>query len=312
MHKEKHMLTENIDRKEKTRFRFSDHPWISLVALWVISILVLILIAAGANWLGVPGDAPYRPLITPTLAHILVLFWITPFVLQLPDGKTTFRKYLDDIRLSHIRPFISLLILGISSSVILLLLLSVNSFIYRLIQGFSVNLTFIRRAIDLHMDLPPQSLSWINAFPSIFEEVSWRGVMLVLFMKKYSARKSILITALGFGSFHLLNLLDGVEADFVIRQVIFGSALGFFYGYLVLRSDSLLPAMLFHFLVNMFIGSFTHYFQRYAPAGTQILYTLLNLPVATLILIGWVKVFCKRWIPKPINWQPIFLLRTKS
>jgi membrane protease YdiL (CAAX protease family) len=273
---------------------------------------VLILVASIATSLGVPGDAPYRPLITPTLAHILVLFWITPFVLHLPNGKTTFRKYLDDIRLSHVRPFLPLLILGVSSSLIILLVLSANSFIYRLVQGFPIQFTFIRRAIDLSGDLPPQSLSWIVAFPSIFEEVSWRGVMLVLFMKKYPPRKSILITALGFGSFHLLNLLGGVEPDFVIRQVIFGSALGFFYGYLVLRTDSLMPAMLFHFLVNMFIGSFTHYFQRYAPASTQILYTLINLPVATLILIAWVKVFCQRWIPKPANWQPIFFRREAS
>ena len=277
------MLTEEVQVQEKTRFRLADHPWMSLVVSWVIGILVLILVIAVANTLGVPGEAPYRPLITPTLAHILVLFWLTPFVLRLPNGETTFRKYLDDIRLSHIRPFLPLLILGISSSLIMLLILSANSFIYRLGQGFPINLTFIRRAIDLQRDLPPQSLSWIVAFPSIFEEVSWRGVMLVLFMRKYSAKKSILITALGFGSFHLLNLLGGVEPDFVLRQVIFSSALGFFYGYLVLRTDSLMPAMLFHFLTNMWIGSFTHYFQRYAPAGTQILYTLINLPVATLI-----------------------------
>jgi membrane protease YdiL (CAAX protease family) len=310
--KEKRMLTEDIQVQEKTRFRLSDHPWMSLAVSWLIGILVLILVASIATSLGIPGEAPYRPLITPTLAHILVLFRITPFVLRLPKGKTTFRQYLDEIRLSHVRPFFPLLILGVSSSLIMLLVLSANSFIYRLVQGFPIQFTFIRRAIDLSGDLPPQSLSWIVAFPSIFEEVSWRGVMLVLFMKKYSPRKSILITAVGFGSFHLLNLLDGVAPDFVIRQVIFGSALGFFYGYLVLRTNSLMPAMLFHFLVNMFIGSFTHYFQRYAPAGTQILYTLINLPVATLILIAWVRVFCQRWIPKPINWQPIFFQREAS
>jgi membrane protease YdiL (CAAX protease family) len=303
------MLTEKIHIQEKTRFCLSDHPWISLAALWVTGILVLILVAAAANVLGVPGEAAYRPLITPTLAHILVLFLIVPFVFHLPNGKTTFHKYVADIRLSHIRLFFPLLVLGISSSLILLLLLAVNSFVYRLIQGLPLDLAFLHQMINLHIDLPPQSLSYIVSFPAIFEEVSWRGVMLVLFMKKYSARKSILITALGFGSLHLLNLLGGVEPEFAIRQVIFGSALGFFYGYLVLRSDSLMPAMLFHFLVNMFIGSFTHYFQLYAPAGTQILYTLINLPIATTILTVWAKAFCKRWIPSPANWQPLFLWR---
>jgi membrane protease YdiL (CAAX protease family) len=297
------MLAKEKNLSKKPRINLSERPWISLAVLWVISIMVLIVVIVIANWLGVAGDSQYRPLITPTLAHVLVLFWITPFILQLPNGKTSFQKYLDDIRLSRNKPFIPLLILGVSSSLILLLLLSINSLIYRVVQGFPINLTFIRRLINLKNDLPPQSLSWVNAFPSIFEEVSWRGIMLVLFMKKYSTKSSILITALGFGSFHFLNLLDGVALDFVLRQVIFSSALGFFYGFMVLRVNSLMPAMLFHFLVNMFIGSFTHYFQVYAPARTQILYTLVNLPIATVILIGWVKVFCNHWIPKPANWQ---------
>lgn len=305
------MITDEVHPQTKMGFRLSDHPWISLVALWVVGILVLLLVAVVASLVGVPGEAPYRPLITPTLAHILVLFWITPFVLQLPNRKTTFRKYLDDIRLSHARPFLPLLILSISSSLILLLLLSVNSFVYRLAQGAPINAAFLRNAIDLRADLPPHSFGWIVSFPAIFEEVSWRGVMLIVFMKKYTVKKSILITALGFGLFHFLNLLGGVEADFVIRQVIFGSFLGLFYGYLVLQTDSLMPAMLFHYLVNLFIGSFTHYFQANASAVTQILYTLVNLPVATTILIYWVKIFCARWLPK-IDYQKPNLMWRKQ
>ena len=40
----------------------------------------------------------------------------------------------------------------------------------------------------------------------IFEEITWRGVMLTLFLRKYSAKKSILITGLGFSLLHLVNL----------------------------------------------------------------------------------------------------------
>ena len=294
-----------VDNMKKRKFQLANHPWMGLGIKWFISIIVLFGVIIIANLIGIPGDAPYRPLITPTFAHILILFLVTPFVLQLPNGKTTYRKYIDDIRLSHFKPFLPLLILGISSSIIMLLLLSINSFVFRIIQGLPINIAFVRPIIDLGIDLPPESKSWIAAFPSIFEEISWRGVVFVLFMRKYSAKKSILITALGFGLFHLLNLLGGVEIYFVLRQVIFGSALGFFYGYLVLRTNSLLPAMLFHFLVNMFIGSFTHYFQRFAPANIQILYTLINLPMATLILIGWVKIFTKWFVPEPAGLRQI-------
>ena len=123
------MYAEEIHPQEKERFRFSNHPWISLVALNVTGILMIVLVAIAANLVGVPEDAPYRPLITPTLAHLLVLFVIAPFVLQLPNGKTSFRKYLDDIRLSKMQPFLPLLILGVSSSLIMLLALATNSFV---------------------------------------------------------------------------------------------------------------------------------------------------------------------------------------
>jgi membrane protease YdiL (CAAX protease family) len=299
------MISEEANPQEKLRFHLSDHPWISLAAMWVVGLLVLILVAIAANQVGVPEDAPYRPLITPTLAHILGLFIIAPFVFQLPNGKTTFRKYLDDIRLSRIRPFLPLLILGVSSSLIMLLVLAVNSIVFRITQGFPLNPAFLGRVINLPANLPPKSLSYIKAFPAIFEEISWRGVILVLFLKEYSAKKSILITALGFGLLHFINLIFGGDPFFVIQQVIFGSTLGFFYGYLVLRSDSLIPAMLFHYLVNMFIGSFTHYFQLYAPAGTQILYSLINLPCTVIVLILWGRLFCNRWIPRPTNLQLI-------
>jgi len=306
------MITEEIHPQEKSRFRLSDHPWISLITLWGAWFLILILVAIGANLIGVPEDAPYRPLIIPTLAHILVLFVITPFVLQIPNGKTTFGVYLDDIRFSRIRPFLPLLILGISSSLIMLLALAANSIIFRIAQGLPLDPAFLRRIINLQVDLPPESLSYINSFPSIFEEILWRGVMLVLFLKWYSVKKSILITALGFGLVHFLNLTSGMDPYFVVGQVILGSALGFFYGYLVLRSDSLMPAMLFHYLVNMFIGSFTHYFQHYASAETQILYSVINLAFAVTVLILWVKFFCNRWIPKPADWKPIVFWRNKG
>ena len=164
-------------------------------------------------------------------------------------------------------------------------------------------------AINLQSTLTPNSLSYIVSFPAIFEEIFWRGVILVLFLKRYSVKKSILITALGFGLLHFFNLVGGMDPSFVIRQVIFGSALGFFYGYLVLHSNSLMPAMLFHFLVNMFIGSFTGYIQSNASGETQILYSVINLTVAVPILILWIKFFCDRWVPRPAGLKQIVLWR---
>lgn len=286
--------------KHESNFQLHEHPWLAMIIEHVVGISVLILVVAGTNLVGVPENAPYRPLITPTLAHILVLFLIVPFFLKLPSGKQSFREYLSDIRLTNLKPLSSLLILGLSCSVLALLALATQSLAFRLSQDLPISPDFLSEMIPVKNDLPP-SLSYINAFPSIFEEISWRGVMLTLFNRRYSAKKSILITGLGFSLLHVLNLLGGVDPAFVLRQVVFSAGMGIFYGVLVLRVNSLLPAMLFHFLVNMFIGSFTSYVQRFAPSSTQILYLLINIPFTTLLLIAWVKYYSRRWLASSHN-----------
>jgi membrane protease YdiL (CAAX protease family) len=67
--------------------------------------------------------------------------------------------------------------------------------------------------------------------------------------------------------------------------------IGLFYGYVVLKSDSLLPAMLVHWLGNTFIYAFTRYIQLNASVTTNAIYGLiitLGL-VPTILMILWVR-----------------------
>lgn len=277
---------------QKLKFHLHEHPWLAMIVEIVVGILCLLLVAGIAKVAGLPGNGPYRPLLTPGLVHVLTLFIIVPFVLRLPNGKRSFREYLSDIRLTNLKPFFPLLMLGLSCTLLALLALSTQSVAFRLSRGLPVTASFVRWMIPLKFDLQ----SSINSSPVIFEEVLWRGVMLVMFMRVYSEKKSILITGLGFSALHLLNLVGGVPLEFVLRQVIFTAGMGIFYGVLVIRSNSLLPAMLFHYLVNLLIGSFTFYIQGYAPESTQIYYLLINIPFTTLLLIGWVKFYSTMWL----------------
>jgi len=277
------------------RFQLHEHPWLALVTELVVGIAVLILVIAGANLVGVPGDASWRTLITPGLAHVLVLFIIVPFVLKLPSGKQSFREYLADIRLTNLKPVFPLLLLGLSCSLLALLALSTQSIAFRLSQDLPVSWEFLCGMIPVKNDLPP-SIGYITSFPAVFEEITWRGVIFTLFIRRHSARKTIMITGLGFSLLHLLNLLFGVDPAFVLRQVIFTVGTGIIFGVLVLRTNSLLPAMLFHYLVNMFIGSFTSYIQQYAPDRTMVLYILINIPITTVLLITWVKFYSHKWL----------------
>ncbi len=299
---------------ENSKFQLYQHPWLAMVLEHLVGIFTLLVVIVGANTAGIPGDAPYRPLITPTLAHLLVLFLVVPFILKLPSGKQSFKEYLAEIRLTNLKPFLPLLGLGLSCSLLALFALSSQSLLFRIWQGLPITASFLGGMIPIKSDLPP-SLGYIIAFPSIFEEISWRGVMLVLFRRKYSARTSVMITALGFGLLHLVNLLFDVPANFVLRQVIMGVGFGLFYGYLVLRTDSLFPAMLFHYVVNMFIGSFTHYAQSQASDPALVVLLLINIPLTTAGLMLWVRFFSNKWLPRGqgsvLSWMEIVAVKER-
>jgi len=247
--------------------------------------------------LGLRSDAPLTQFLLPALAHAIVLFGIVPFVLRLPTGKRSFCAYLDEIRLTHVRPVLQLVLLSLSCYLILALSQAAGVIVYRAAQGGPITWAFVRGIFDLSGDLPPVSWSLLISLPSALEEVAFRGVILSLFLTRYRKPTSIALAALSFGAMHLLNLASGREWAWVLGQVAWASILGLFYSYLVLKTDSLLPAMLFHYLGNLFVGSLNSYLQSSASIQTQALYgvvfTFGLLP--TVLMLLWVKAFSSRW-----------------
>jgi membrane protease YdiL (CAAX protease family) len=280
----------------KDKFRFSEHPWISYLTMSIVLVLAIFIGASIALTIGIPTNAPWRHFIIPTIPHIFVLFVIAPLILKIPNGKVTYPQFLRDIRLSNLQPFIPLVLLGISTSIIMLVSILGTSLLFRIFQGAPFNISFrVNMLRSLQLDLPPRSIAYIVALPAIFEEVG-RGIYIELFRRKHSKRATIVITALTFGLFHFLNLLGGGDLVFVTRQVIFGCFVGLFYAIMILRVNSLLPAMIFHYLVNFFMGSFGWYLNNYGSPAEQILLMTLNLVTVIPALILWVRYFSKKWI----------------
>ena len=281
---------------DKKGFRFADHPWISLIVFVFFSVLSIVLTAIVYfdifDW---PPDSTVF-FIQSMSYHILTLFVIVPFVLHLPRGKRTFRGYLDDIRLSNFSPFTRLLALALSCYIILALCQSTGTLVYRFFEGEPITWAFIMSVLDLSGDLPPGSPSLWVSFPSRFEEVAFRGVVLTMFLNKYSKCKSIVFSAAAFGLMHLLSLSSGYEVVWVMGQVGWSFILGIFYGYLFIKADSLWPLMIVHYLGNVFIGSFTAYIQSMAAIETQVLYGLIFSfgIVPTILMILWVRFFSKQ------------------
>ena len=275
---------------KNSRFQLSEHPWISLliIILLLIALLILSNIIRLGEIIGL-GDI--------LNSYLLLLFVIVPFVLHIPKGKRSYKEFLSDIRLSHVQPLLPLLLLGISCWLILTICQATGSIIYGLSQGQPLTTTFLRYVFDITVELPPASWSLVKSIPSMFEEVLWRGVILTLFLNWYSKRKSLVITTVGFGFFHLLSFLEGHEVVWVLGNVVWAAIIGLFYGYVVLKSDSLLPAMLVHWLGNTFVYAFTRYIQLNASATTNSIYGVIITfgLVPNLLMILWVRFVVVRW-----------------
>ncbi len=92
---------------------------------------------------------------------------------------------------------------------------------------------------------------------------------------------------------HLLNLASGRELVWVMGQVVWAFILGLFYGYVFVRTRSLLPPMIVHYLGNVFIGSLTGYMQSRASIEMQALYGIIfSLGIVpTTLMILWTRFF---------------------
>lgn len=289
----------NNVQTEKRNFLLSEHPWLSLLVFIITTVFSIAL--SGTVIFGLmklPEDSPAVQFTQGMSYHVLTIFILVPFVLHLPKGKRTYRQYLDDIGLTRMQPFIKLLLLAVSCYVILALSQIAASLVYRLFEGLPITWDFIRRVINFSGDLPPGSSSLLISIPSAFEEVAFRGIILTGFLNKYSERKSIIFSSLGFGLMHVLNLANGADFIWVMGQIVWAFIIGLFYGYAFVKTRSLLPPMIVHYLGNVFIGSLTGYMQVKAFVEIQVLYgvTLSLGIIPTTLMILWTKFFTSRWL----------------
>jgi membrane protease YdiL (CAAX protease family) len=127
-------------------------------------------------------------------------------------------------------------------------------------------------------------------------------VILAAFLRVYDQPKAILFSALCFGLWHILSLLDG-NPVWTAGEVVWAAVLGLFYGYVTLKTGSLLPAMMVHYLGNLFVSATNAYIQTNASiqavAVYGIVFTFGIVPMILMIL--WTRLFTTRWpvIQKP-------------
>ena len=234
----------------------------------------------------------------------LVGYLFVPFFLRLPHGKRTFRAYLDDIRLTRVRPFVPLLLLTVSCDAILILCQGSGSIVYRFSHGQAITLQSLAQVFDLSAALPPRSMLLFAEMFSAFEEVAFRGIFLSMLLRKYSPRTAIIISAATFGIGHLGSLSVGMPFVLVLGQVTWAFLYGLFYGYIFVKSGSLLPSMIIHWLSNVFQEPLAASWHA-APVLEHTFYgVVFGYGLAAFLSILWVRFFSARWLPVDATERP--------
>ena len=185
---------------------------------------------------------------------LLLFLLVVPKGLKLPCRDETLSDYSRTIGLTKVKPLGRNLFIGLGSFAI-----------FGIVVWIGANLlgTFYWAPEFLFRDPNPlipgiASFGWfIWIFmirPGLWEEVTFRGVILPLLSRKYKQIISILISGVIFGlayAFNIINvLLSGGDPLFVIFQVIYTTLLGFSMGYMYIKTKSLLPSIIYHYLID--------------------------------------------------------------
>ena len=243
----------------------NERTWLSIVLVLFLYVIVLYVpqIIMGILDIHAPADD-----IINLVIYSVFWFSIIPFGLKMPRMVESLKDYLSSIRLNNAKPLGSILFLGVLIGVLYLLITAVTSFIF---GSFAPSVESI---------LPPEN--WVLLYGNIgafFEEVAIRGVILSLLLTRYDKTKAVLFSALIFGIGHIITFFLGNELFFSVIQVVYAFSLGILFATLVIKTNSLIPSIIAHMIMNSFVQMFQSSFDDY-----NYVYLLLISSVITTIL----------------------------
>jgi len=114
---------------------------------------------------------------------------------------------------------------------------------------------------------------------AVGEEVMFRGVLLRQSMVRMTVRHAMLLSAVLFGLFHLVNGLLGHGIGGALQQVAFAFLVGFFLAPIALRIDNLWPLIIWHWLWNIAV---------FASQAADVVQPLVLIGIAIQVAVsGW-------------------------
>lgn len=219
----------------------------------------------------------------------LLLLYIVPKGMKLPRKDETILGYTKTIGLTRVKPIGRNLLLGFGTSAIFICTLYIG--------GNLLGVTAYDPGSLFRNPNPyPFLLGWfIWIFmirPGLWEEVAFRGVVIPLLSKRYKQLFTILISGVIFGLAHAFNiievLLSGGSQLLTLFQVIYTTLIGFSMGYMYIKTKSLLPSIIYHYLIDTLGFIFLNvYFENLFLTGVFLIVFLGVIPA--ILNIGLTK-----------------------
>lgn len=91
-------------------------------------------------------------------------------------------------------------------------------------------------------------------FAPLYEELLFRGLLLGFLMTRTTPSRAVFLTSLLFGFWHFKNAL-WMPVQPVLFQVLYAFVLGLLLSFSTLRHQSIVPAVILHFLNNIIAES---------------------------------------------------------
>ena len=210
-----------------------------------------------------------------TVSSGFVVLLIMPWILGFTNLKSWLVRFL---RLDR-----KIILVGIFSFLGLCILAAVISLSMGIFKG---NLSAVFSYPDIRPDPDVVGIGYflLALIPGIWEELAFRGLILTKLRNRFGTWTSILLSALFFGLFHLINLFTQ-SPSLALSGVVMAFLFGIGWGYLTVKSGSVVPAMISHYLVDA-MGQIFLTVDTTNPALSTGYFLLLTLlfPIFNIIL----------------------------
>ena len=122
------------------------------------------------------------------------------------------------------------------------------------------------------------------ALVAFLEEVLFRGLLFKAIEERKSTKAAVVISGLTFGFGHIVNLLNGYTGIAQIIQIVLAAQIGIVLSLLFVRTKSIVPGIVFHFLFNIASA---------LSVEAEPLYDYISVGVIVATVLFYLLYFCK-------------------